>query len=71
MSEVKIIIRSSKQKDGSPHISVDCVPNLEEIPDGEVKALVRSMLDASGVTSWKQTLDVRKTEAKPALRLVQ
>jgi len=70
MSEIKLIIRSSKQKDGSSHIMVDCIPNFEEIPDTEAKALVKKMLEASGVANWKQTVDIRKTDVKPVLRLV-
>jgi hypothetical protein len=73
MSEVKIIVRAVQKEGGSPYVFVDCIPNLEEIPHGEVKALVKSMLDAAGVTSWKQTLDIRKDKkpSAPTLRLVQ
>jgi len=71
MGEVHIILRQAKEKNGTPHITVDCVPNLEDIPNSEVKALVRKMLEAAGVTHWRQVLDVRKADLPPFLRLTK
>ena len=69
--EVKLIIRAVKQKQGSDKLMVDCVPNFDELPEGSVKNLVAQMLDAAGVREWKQTLDVRKDDVPPTLKLVR
>ncbi len=63
--EATLIVRVLTAVDGEV-TQVDCIPNINEIPDGTLRRAVMTMLH-SLPGNWRQTIDKRQ----PPLRLTK